>query len=65
MYKSIDELPLTITVIDIADILGISRNNAYAVANSEEFPKMRIGKRIIIPKAAFVKWLEETRVVNI
>jgi excisionase family DNA binding protein len=60
MYKNTDDLPITLTVKDIADILGISRNNAYALSNSKDFPSIRIGKkRIVIPKSAFVEWMNQ------
>lgn len=66
MYKNIDDLPITLTVTDVANILGISRNNAYALSNSKDFPVIQIGKRKIIPKRAFEDWLNEgPRVVNI
>jgi excisionase family DNA binding protein len=66
MYKNIDDLPITLTVADIANVLKISRNNAYALSNSNNFPSIRIGKRIVIPKKAFEEWLNQCpRVVNI
>jgi excisionase family DNA binding protein len=39
--------------------LGISRPIAYQLANSEGFPAVRIGRRLVIPVAAFEKWLTE------
>lgn len=38
---------------------GVSRKTAYDLANSEGFPAVRIGKRIVIPIAAAEQWLEE------
>jgi len=51
------QLPLTLTVTDLAKVLGIGKANAYDLCNSEDFPSVKIGKRIIIPKPAFVDWL--------
>lgn len=66
MYKNIDDLPITLTVTDVANVLMINRNGAYALCNSQDFPSIRIGKRIIIPKRAFEEWLNQgPRVVNI
>lgn len=47
-----------LTVDEAAYELGISRNVAYAAVRNGEIPSIRIGKRIIIPRAAFEKMLE-------
>ena len=57
-YKSFDELPLMLNAEMVADVLGISRAGAYELINEEGFPSKRIGKRIIVPKDAFQKWLD-------
>ena len=57
-YKSYDELPLTLSVMDIAGILGISRAGAYDLAKQEDFPSFQVGKRILIPKEKFKQWIE-------
>lgn len=57
-YKSFDELPLMLNAEMVADVLGISRAGAYELMNEDSFPSKRIGKRIIVPKDAFQKWLD-------
>ena len=57
-YKSYDELPLTLSVMDIAALFGISRSHAYDLIHEEGFPVMEIGSRIIVPKVALIKWIE-------
>lgn len=52
------ELPLTLTVDDIAKALGISKQNAYILCHRKSFPCVQVGKRLVIPRAAFEKWLE-------
>ena len=47
------------TVNEIAHELNISRANAYKLSKSAGFPRICIGKRIIIPKEAFFKWMNE------
>ena len=46
------------TVDDIAKMLGIGRNQAYALVNAGEFPIRKVGRKIIILRASFLKWLE-------
>ena len=43
--------------MDVAEALGISRAAAYTLVQSEAFPHMRVGKRILVPKEAFLKWI--------
>ena len=49
-FKSYEELPLMLSVPEMAAALGISRAGAYELAQSEGFPALRIGTRIVIPK---------------
>lgn len=58
-YKNYDDLPLMLPVPDVAKVLGISRAGAYDLAHSKEFPSMKIGNRIIVPKDKFLLWIEK------
>ena len=58
-YKTYDDLPLMLSVPDIAKVLGISRAGAYDLVHSREFPSMKIGNRIIVPKDKFLRWIEK------
>ena len=49
-FKSYEELPLTLSVPEMAAALGISRAGAYELARTEGFPALKIGTRIVIPK---------------
>lgn len=44
--------PLTMTVDEAAQKLGISRNTAYACARSGQLPIIRLGKRMLVPRVA-------------
>ena len=56
-YKSYDELSLMLSVPDVAAVLGISRAAAYELARSKDFPALRIGTRIVVPKDKFIDWI--------
>ncbi len=56
--KDFDELPLTLDANDIAKVLGISKQNAYILLHRKDFPSVQIGKRLVIPKPAFIRWME-------
>lgn len=56
-YKSYDDLPLMLSVPEIASVLGISRAASYELARSKDFPSLRIGTRIVVPKDQFIEWV--------
>lgn len=47
----------TMSVQELAIQMGISLPKAYELAKSPGFPSVRIGKRILIPVAAYREWL--------
>ena len=60
MYKSRDEMPMFLTVMDVANLLGISRASAYELVREDKFPKLRIVQgRTIIPRDRLLEWLDE------
>lgn len=58
-FRSYDELPLTLTVPEVGEALGISRAKAYDLARSEGFPSMRIGTRILVPRDKLIRWIDK------
>lgn len=54
---SFDELPLTLTVEEVAEILGICKANAYSLCHNENFPSVKVGNRFIVPRPAFELWM--------
>lgn len=46
------------TVEEVARLLGISRGLAYEGVRRGEIPAVRIGKRLLVPRAALLKMLE-------
>ena len=57
-FKSYEDLPLMLSVPEMATALGISRAGAYELARSEGFPTLRIGTRIVIPKDELREWIK-------
>ena len=50
---------LTYTLTEAARRLGISRALAYEAAHRGELPVCRIGRRMLIPRAALMRLLED------
>jgi len=57
-YTSYNQLPLSLNANDIAAVLGISRANAYTLMRAKGFPTIFIGKRMIVPRDKFIKWMD-------
>ena len=57
-YTSYDDLPLMLSVAEVAAVLGISRAGAYELARSNSFPALKIGSRIVVPKDKFLAWID-------
>ena len=57
-YKSYDELPLFLNAATVAKVLGIAPSSAYELMHEKDFPAMRIGNRIVVPKEAVIRWVE-------
>jgi excisionase family DNA binding protein len=47
----------TLSVEEAGRILGISRGSAYAYAKDGSLPRIRLGSRLLVPKAALDKML--------
>ena len=58
-FKSYDELPLFINAETLSDVLGISKSSAYELMHDAGFPSVRISSRIVVPKEAFIEWINQ------
>lgn len=57
IYTSYDELPIMLSVPQLASALGISRSGAYALVRTSGFPALKIGSRIVIPEDELLEWI--------
>ena len=58
-YTSMEQLPITLSANQVAQVLGISRANAYTLMHSKGFPTITIRKRMIVPKDKLLAWMDE------
>jgi excisionase family DNA binding protein len=52
---NVGELPLTLTVDQAAELLGVSRGLAYESARRGELPTIRLGRRLLVPTARLLE----------
>jgi len=55
-----DDDRLTLTIPEVARLLGISRNLAYELANQHKIPVLRLSqRRLVVPRDALQRMLAE------
>ena len=54
-YKSYDELLLFLNAATVAKVLGISPSSGYELMHEPDFPVLKIGSRLVVPKEKFVE----------
>ena len=59
VYKSYDELPLFLNSELVAKVLGVSPSTGYELMHQPDFPVLRVGSRMVVPKEKFIQWVEE------
>ena len=57
IYTSYDELPLLLNVKQLVDLMGVSETSISELFQEDDFPSLRIGKRIVVPKEELRKWI--------
>ena len=56
---------LTLSVEETAKLLGIGRNLCYERVKTGEIPSLKIGRRLLVPKAALEKLLAVPKLINL
>ncbi|MBA7596495.1 hypothetical protein ES703_03469 [subsurface metagenome] len=55
---------LTLTIDETARLLGIGRQLVYDRVKAGEIPVLKIGRRLLVPRIALEKMLEEPKPIN-
>ena len=58
--RAIDDYPMYLHARHVRDILGVSEAFAYQVLNSANCPTIRMGKRMVVAKESFLRFLQES-----
>ena len=57
--RCLSELPDVLTAGEVAQVLRIGRNTVYEYLRTGRIPSVKIGRRLLIPKAALLRLLED------
>ena len=52
---------ITLTVEEVASLLGLGRTAAYEAARRGQIPSRRLGRRVVVPVPALLEWLGADR----
>ena len=55
-----DDDRLVLTIEEAGKLLGLGRSGTYEAPRRGDIPTLKIGSRILVPKVALLKLLEET-----
>ena len=58
-YRSYDELPLFLNAATVAKVLGVSPSSGYELMHEPDFPVLKSGNRLVVPKEKFVEWVSQ------
>jgi len=53
------ELPNILTVKELAEFMNINLNRAYQLTHRDDFPSLRLGKKIMISRNKLLQWIDE------
>lgn len=56
-YTNYDQLPLFLNAELVSKTLGIAPSSAYELMHEKNFPTLRIGSRMVVPKDKFIEWV--------
>ncbi|HBH96154.1 MAG TPA: DNA-binding protein [Ruminococcaceae bacterium] len=59
MYTNYEELPLFLNAEILAKVLGVSVSSSYELMHEKDFPAIRIGSRLVVPKEKLQHWIDE------
>ena len=57
--KSCEEVPLFLNAKMVGQVLGIAPSSAYELMHESNFPVLKIGSRMVVPKEKFIQWVEQ------
>ena len=58
-FKDYSELPLFLNAEVVAKVLGVSPSSGYELMHDPDFPVLKVGNRMVVPKGKFVEWVEQ------
>ena len=58
-FNDYSDLPLFLNAETVAKTLGVAPSSAYKLMHESDFPVLKVGNRMVIPKEKFIQWVEQ------
>ena len=58
-FKDYSELPLFLNAETVAKVLGVSPSSGYELMHEPDFPVLKVGSRMVVPKEKFQEWVNQ------
>ncbi len=58
LYKTYEELSLFLNAEMVAKVLGVSPSSGYELMHETDFPVLKVGNRMLVPKEKFIQWVQ-------
>ena len=55
--EPVKTLPMVMAPLDVAAVLGLSKNTVYGLFHQRDFPAFRVGKQLRVSRDAFERWM--------
>ena len=59
VYKTYEEMPLFLNAETVAKVLGIAPSSSYELMHEADFPVLKVGSRMVVPKEKFIQWVTQ------
>lgn len=56
-FRALEDYPPVLQAKHVREILGVSEAKAYEVTNSRKCPTIRMGKRMVVIRDSFIRFL--------
>ena len=56
IHKNYDDPPLFLNAKMAAQVLAVSVSSGYELMHYPDFPTLRVGSRVVVPKEQFIQW---------
>ena len=58
-FNDYSDLPLFLNAETVARTLGVAPSSAYEFMHESDFPVLKVGNRMVVPKEKFIQWVEQ------
>ena len=58
-FNDYSDLPLFLNAETVASTLGVASSSAYELMYESDFPVLKVGNHMVVPKEKFIQWVEQ------